>query len=128
MLVAVHKPLYKIGDNVSLKADYQSDLAHIAIEHLKEFQSQGVVKEIFASTKAVMYSIEFPMEFPGGHDCWHTCLSRRGQFVMEQNLELENFETNRIVNTVPNLGGLHEEERRRRTDDTGTSIGADSIT
>ena len=80
---------------------------HLAIVKQRMEMLNPDKKEIPESE--VIYALEWPVEFSGGHNCQGNCAERRGQFVSGKHLSL-CFEASREVNTVPNINGFTDGE------------------
>jgi hypothetical protein len=101
--------LYQVGDIVLLKDSCQSDIGTFAWTYIQTHR-RAIVKTVQASQNGILYGLEWPEDFEGGHDCYRTVTAQRGQFVTEQHLELENFEASREVNTVPQFQGYDDDQ------------------
>jgi len=98
------EPLYKVGDVVILSDTCEIDIGTFAWEYVSTHRV-ATVAHVFPGEHGVMYGLEWHEEFRGGHNCKGNCEDRRGQYVSQQHLELENFEASREVNTVPTFEG-----------------------
>ena len=101
------------GDVVTLKESAEIDCCGISWPYISK-HPQATVKAkcnsiIYRDVKPEDqgYVLEWPEEFPGGHDCIGVAAPRRGQYVAAKHLDLD-FEasfaaTQRAIVTVPNI-------------------------
>ena len=94
---------FKVGDVVYVEDSAQDDCTLDAWNYIVNHRKGTIVNIIANKTNTgthVQCAVEFEAEFPGGHYCSASVDTRRGQYVMAQNLSL-CFEESREVVTVP---------------------------
>jgi hypothetical protein len=101
--------MFKPGDVVYIEDSAGEDVAGHAWPHIETWR-EAVVRGIAPFSygrealpeSEVVYALEWPEEFSGGHTCQNMCEGRRGHFVSGKHLTLQ-FEKSRQVSTVPNI-------------------------
>ena len=100
--------MLQVGDKVFIEESAAIDLGFLARDY--------ILKHPYATVKArmrfekdvpeseVLYALEWPEQFSGGHDCQGTCLPGQGQIVTMKHLSLD-FEASRCAETVPQIEG-----------------------
>lgn len=101
------------GDIVELRETAEVDVCAVSWPYIRK-HPQAVVRAksdsiIYRDVKPEdkCYILEWPEEFPGGHDCAGQAAPKRGQYVAAKHLDL-NFEesfraSQRAIQTMPNL-------------------------
>ena len=98
--------MLKVGDKVYVEDAADIDCTEKAWEYIKDHRVATVLA-VRPGRKPYITHMELALDFgevfDGGHYCSSLCDSRRGQFVMANNVSLM-FEASREVVTVPNPG------------------------
>ncbi len=106
--------MFKVGDKVYVEDAADIDCTEKAWEYIKDHRVATVLAVRPGRQPYITHTelaLDFGEVFDGGHYCSSLCDSRRGQFVMANNVSL-CFEDSREVITVPQIE-VYEKENEQ---------------
>ncbi len=98
---------YKPNDVVFLSDSVREDIGMLAWGYVQNHR-RATVLDVLEYPEGLeddrkQYAVQFTDEFQGGHNCWGVSQPRKGQFVMAKHLSLAFEDSNKEVQTVPNI-------------------------